>query len=191
MRRRADQLVDAFDPAAVPRVLGFTPAVFTATHQQDKSDEYFLDSANHASFFLEEQAFGADGELRQAKALSINKLGHAMHDLDPVFRAFSRSGKVAALLRSLGMQTPVPVQSMYMFKQPCIGDEVAAHQDSTFLHTSPMTCTGLWVALEAGPYARSLISSTGSCFVRETTGSYPSKVLALKLERGAIDSPWL
>jgi hypothetical protein len=35
-----------------------------------------------------------------------------------------RYNEVAALLRSLGMPTPVPVQSMYMFKQPTIGDEV-------------------------------------------------------------------
>jgi len=43
---------------------------------------------------LEEKAFGSDGSLKQPKALSINKMGHAMHDLDPVFRAFSRSDKV-------------------------------------------------------------------------------------------------
>ena len=35
--------------------------------------------------FFEEEAFGDDGQLRQAKELSINKIGHAMHDLDPVF----------------------------------------------------------------------------------------------------------
>ena len=38
---------------------------------------------------------------------------------------------------------------MYIFKQPSIGGEVSAHQDSTFLHTSPRpTCLGVWVALE-------------------------------------------
>ena len=30
------------------------------------------------------------------KALSINKIGHALHDLDPVFDAFSRDPKLAA-----------------------------------------------------------------------------------------------
>lgn len=40
----------------------------------------------------------------------------ALHDLDPAFRRFSRSDKVAVLLRSLGFRRPLPVQSMYIFK---------------------------------------------------------------------------
>ena len=41
----------------------------------------------------------------------------ALHDLDPVFRSFSRSPKVAALVRQLlGYRRPLPVQSMYIFK---------------------------------------------------------------------------
>lgn len=37
---------------------------------------------------------------------------------------------------------------MYIFKQPGIGGEVVAHQDSTFLYTKPMTTTGFWVPLQ-------------------------------------------
>ena len=40
----------------------------------------------------------------------------ALHDLDPAFRRFSRSEKVAQLISSLGFQEPLPVQSMYIFK---------------------------------------------------------------------------
>ena len=40
----------------------------------------------------------------------------ALHDLDPVFRSFSRSAAVSSVLRSLGYQRPLPVQSMYIFK---------------------------------------------------------------------------
>lgn len=39
-----------------------------------------------------------------------------MHDLDPVFRAWSRSPRVAALMRRLGFRRPLPVQSMYILK---------------------------------------------------------------------------
>ena len=40
----------------------------------------------------------------------------ALHDLDPEFRSFSRSEKVAAILESLHIKRPLPVQSMYIFK---------------------------------------------------------------------------
>jgi phytanoyl-CoA hydroxylase len=56
------------------------------THHVALQDNYFLDSASHINFFFEEKAFNEAGQLQQAKELSINKIGHAMHDLDPVFR---------------------------------------------------------------------------------------------------------
>ena len=141
---RATALVDAFDPASTPR------SVFSTTDQKRTSDAYFLDSGNHVSFFFEDGAFDpATGALRRDKSLSINKMGHALHDLDPAFRAFSRGAKMRALMRSLGVHRPTPVQSMYIFKQPQIGGEVVPHQDSTFLRTRPMTCVGAWIALEA------------------------------------------
>jgi phytanoyl-CoA hydroxylase len=37
---------------------------------------------------------------------------------------------------------------MYIFKNPGIGGEVGWHQDATFLHTTPVTVTGLWIALD-------------------------------------------
>ena len=55
---------------------------------------------------------------------------------------------MAALLRSVGMRRPTPVQSMYITKQPTLGGEVVPHQDSAFLTTEPQTCVGFWVALE-------------------------------------------
>jgi phytanoyl-CoA hydroxylase len=89
-------------------------------------DAYFLDSASEINFFFEEKAFNEQGQLQTPKALAVNKIGHAMHDLDPVFRAFTRSQPVSAVLRSLGFQRPLPVQSMYIFKQPSIGGEVVS-----------------------------------------------------------------
>ena len=76
------------------------------------SRQYFLDSASDVSFFFEEGAFDAEGNLSRAKEKSINKIGHALHDLDPAFRAFSRSAKMAGMLHSLGNKKPTPVQSM-------------------------------------------------------------------------------
>ena len=42
-----------------------------------------------------------------------------MHDLDPTFRSWSRSAKIAHLLQDLGFQQPLPVQSMLILKVPC------------------------------------------------------------------------
>jgi len=72
----------------------------------------------------------------------------AQHDLIPAFKAWSRSEGIAHILRDLGYKRPLPVQSMFIFKQPGIGGEVVPHQDSTFLNTSPPSVVGLWLALE-------------------------------------------
>ena len=141
LRDRARHLVEAFQPAD-------TPSVFSTTAPAHARDDYFRDSGDKIRFFFEEDAFDAAGGLRQDKARSINKIGHALHDLDPVFNAFSRDAKMAALATGLGFRDPLLLQSMMIFKQPWIGGEVVCHQDSTFLHTEPETCIGLWVALE-------------------------------------------
>jgi phytanoyl-CoA hydroxylase len=141
LRERALAIVDAFDPGA-------RRSVFSTTDQARGTGEDFLASAEGIHCFFEEEAFDANGDLRQAKALSINKIGHAMHDLDPVFEAFSRGPRMAALARDLGLQDAKLWQSMYIFKQPGIGGEVKWHQDATFFDTAPCTVTAFWFALE-------------------------------------------
>jgi phytanoyl-CoA hydroxylase len=140
LKTRAEALVADFQPETV--------SVFTTHEQTRTSDEYFLSSGDKVRFFFEENAFRPDGSLRQDKALSINKMGHAMHDLDPVFERFSRTPELAALASELGVRQALLIQSMYIFKQPFIGGEVNSHQDSTFLYTEPLTCLGFWFALE-------------------------------------------
>jgi phytanoyl-CoA hydroxylase len=75
-------------------------------------------------------------------------VGHALHDLDPVFERFSRRPALAALVGELGLERPLLLQSMYIFKQPRIGGEVVCHQDAAFLHAEPLSVLGLWFALE-------------------------------------------
>ena len=137
---RAEELVAAFDPTEV--------SIFSTIDQEHLTDQYFLESGGKIRFFFEEDALDGDGQLRQTKALSINKIGHALHDLDPVFEKFSRAPALAAIVDQLGVAEPLLLQSMYIFKQPRIGGEVVYHQDSTFLYTEPMSVIGLWFALE-------------------------------------------
>jgi phytanoyl-CoA hydroxylase len=141
LRRRAVDIVDAWEPTA-------ERTIFTTDQQERTSNREFLASGGSIWCFFEEDAFDAAGELAQDKALSINKIGHAMHDLDPVFEEFSYTPELAAVATDIGMAEPLAIQSMYIFKQPHIGGEVACHQDATFLYTEPLSVTGFWFAVE-------------------------------------------
>jgi phytanoyl-CoA hydroxylase len=141
LRERALELVDEFDPESVR-------SIFSTTKQTQLNDDYFSNSGDKIRFFFEDGAFDDSGSLRQAKEHSLNKMGHAMHDLDPVFDEFSRTPELAAVADSLGYADPGVLQSMYIFKPPRIGGEVLCHQDSTYLYTEPDSCVGFWFALE-------------------------------------------
>ena len=141
LRARATELVQQFDPAEVVSIF--------STHEQNRlMDEYFLTSGDKIRLFFEENAFNPDGTLKYEKEKSINKIGHALHDLDPVFNRLSRAPKLRALAATIGHENSYLLQSMYIFKQPNIGGEVTCHQDSTFLYTDPIDIAGLWFALE-------------------------------------------
>jgi phytanoyl-CoA hydroxylase len=183
LRGRAEELVREFDPRTVVSIF--------STHEQTRtSDDYFLTSGDRIRFFFEEEAFDENGHLRQSRERSINKIGHALHDLDLVFNAFSRSSRMARLVSDLEIDDPLLIQSMYIFKQPNIGGEVACHQDSTFLYTEPLSVIGLWFALEDATIENGCLwairggHKTGlkSRFVRAAGGGTRFEVLD--------DSPW-
>jgi phytanoyl-CoA hydroxylase len=141
LRARAEEIVAAFDPAE-------GSGIFTTREQAERSDRYFLESGNAIRCFFEEEAFDKRGKLKKAKARSINKIGHAMHDLDPEFEAFSHDGRLAEIAEGIGLEEPLLYQSMYIFKQPEIGGEVKWHQDGAFFVTDPPSVTAFWFALE-------------------------------------------
>jgi phytanoyl-CoA hydroxylase len=131
----AAELVASFDP-------GPARTVFSTRDQGHARDRYFQESGGAIRFFFEEEATD------QPVALALNKIGHALHDLDPVFDRVSRQPRLAELARALGLRQPLLLQSMYLFKQPHIGGEVGWHQDAAYLHTRPSTVTGFWIALD-------------------------------------------
>lgn len=141
LQKRARELVDDFDPSTVK-------TVFSTKDDRHQGHEYFVGSGDKIRFFLEDDAFDENGKLRQAREDSLNKMGHAMHDLDPVFDAFSRTSEMAAVAQRIGFTDPAIIQSMYIFKPPNIGGEVVCHQDSAYIYTEPESCVGFWFALE-------------------------------------------
>src|SRR5215510_7987812 len=108
LRSQAEKLVRDFDASELV-------SIFTTHEQSRVADEYFLTSGDKIRFFFEENAFGPDGELKQSKEKSINKIGHALHDLDPVFDQFSRNAEIRKLTEEIGIVDPLLVQSMYIF----------------------------------------------------------------------------
>ncbi len=141
LKQRAQELVAEFGPRA-------NGTVFSTRDNRHAKGAAFEASANGIGAFFEEGAFDVEGKLQVPLDRAVNKLGHAMHDLDPVFNGFSRGPRLQAIADAIGLTAPKLVQSMYIFKQPGIGGEVICHQDSTFLYTEPQSVVGWWFAIE-------------------------------------------
>ena len=145
LRRRIDELVAGYASQGLP---DGAATVFSTTEQTHAQDDWFLTSADVIRPFFENGAFDADGNLVAPMDRALNKMGHALHDLDPAFDQFSRTSDVASLVAELGVTDPLLLQSMVIFKPPRIGGEVVCHCDHSFLWTDPQTVVGLWFALD-------------------------------------------
>lgn len=134
-------IIDNFDPDE-------HKSIFRTEVKYVHNDDYFISSADKIRFFFEDGAFEDDGQLKVEKSHALNKVGHALHCLQPAFKKVTFSNKVKDIAKCLDMEDPVIPQSMYIFKPPHIGGKVVPHQDSSFLFTTPHRLMGLWFALE-------------------------------------------
>ncbi|MEO5735714.1 MAG: phytanoyl-CoA dioxygenase family protein [Rubrivivax sp.] len=135
LRQRAAQIVDDFEPDA-------STSMFSTRDRSRVADAALLASAEAVHGFLEEDAVDAQGRLQVPKARAVNKIGHALHELDPVFEPFSHGPELARVASAIGLACPQVWQSQLIFKQPRIGGEVGWHQDASFFHTEPPDCAG-------------------------------------------------
>ena len=176
-------------------------SVFDTVSQNHNEDNYFLESGDKIRFFFEEKA-DLDNNIGQTH-LSINKIGHALHDLDEVFYKFSHKNELNKIAKFIGFINPLLLQSMYIFKQPKIGGEVVCHQDSTFLYTEPESAVGFWVALEdatiengclqvasgghKGPLRKIFTKEGGKMIMKELSNEpFPSTDTILEVKKGTL-----
>lgn len=141
LKAAALKIVDDFD-------IDKHRSVFTTSDRDSGRDEYFFESSENIHCFLEEDALDENGTLVKPARLAINKIGHAMHDLNPEMRSVCRLPLFGQIMRDIGYHHPLLWQTMYIFKQPHIGGEVRWHQDGSYLKSEPATVTGIWVAIE-------------------------------------------
>ena len=83
-------------------------ATFTTTDSNKQlRDDYFLNSGHQIKPFFEVDALDKDGKLIVPKEFAFNKIGHSMHDIDPVFTSLSFSSVIKTLLfKVMGFTDP-------------------------------------------------------------------------------------
>lgn len=101
--------------------------------------KYFTDSADKISFFPEQ------GSTKDN--FTINKIAHALGELNPAFRSVTLTRDIYNIATRLGTVDPVLNQSMLILKSKKVGGLVPAHQDSTWLFTDPDTTLAFWIPL--------------------------------------------
>jgi phytanoyl-CoA hydroxylase len=112
--------------------------------------KYFSDSGDKMNIF-----YDVDDESIKEKHLRtikprINKIGHAIHALNPTFKRITLSQNVRDCIESLGYKKPIICESMYIMKRKFSGIHGYPHQDATYIDIEPNkdNLVGIWIAME-------------------------------------------
>jgi len=184
IRADVDNIVNAWDgPARLNASLSLRSAGSNASSSSSVDHSYFIDSATKASFFLEGSALDTvdENKLRPgiSKKQALRKLGHGLHLAEDAksIRSLLHSNGLSRMISRLGWRRPVIVQCLYRFGQPFAAG-VDRHQDSTFFVTQPLSCLGLWLALEDARL------DTGCLHIRPGSHAEPLRERMVRKDQG-------
>ena len=76
-------------------------SVFDTVSQSHNDDSYFLESGDKIRFFFEEKAVLNDENIKSNKQYIVNKIGHALHDLDDSFIQFSKNHDLDKIAKAI------------------------------------------------------------------------------------------
>ena len=139
LKNRAKLLIKNYSPEnEVPNSL----------NNYDMKNESFKFSASNIAFFHEDDNFKELKSISKNEVENIKEIGHAIHDLDPVFNNFSRKKSLAILVTSLGIEMPLLAKSTYILKHSYNDKYSSYNQDSSMLYTEPESCLGCTVSLD-------------------------------------------
>jgi phytanoyl-CoA hydroxylase len=65
-----------------------------------------MESGDKIRYFFEAGAIGKDNELVVPEEISLNKVGHALATLNPVFGLYTLNDRIRDLCRKLGYKRP-------------------------------------------------------------------------------------
>lgn len=136
----AEEIIEAFRRDSKPA------PTFKSGDKGRSGDDQFLSSASNITCFLEEEQ-----ENTSASQQSVNKIGHALHDLHETFRKFSYGPAVQSVAACMGLRNGVIAQSMYIVKGARVGGAVPPHRDATFVPSGTGRagdCMAFWWALQ-------------------------------------------
>ena len=143
LRAAMNEIMESFDYEAINNLNSLLAKDMSKFHQ------HFAESSYEIYPFVEKGAFDKDGKLTVPKFNSCWKVGHAMHDLHPVFERYSYSNMIKHIaMYAHKFIQPTVVQSMYMFKNPHIGTAIEPHKDTSYLVTNPNSCQAVWMGLD-------------------------------------------
>jgi len=143
-----EKVIDSEDLEQVPRF----PFVSKGDIPSQSDLDYFMKSASDIKLFLNKKEFTTDAHVDSAAKAKViqkraNRIGHALHALNPVFKEITFSQPVKDVVKAVGFKKPIVCQSFYLMMQSPEGPSATGHQASTYVIVEPSKLLSFCVAV--------------------------------------------